>query len=136
MAHLMDLESRLKRIREACGKAFEESGRVDKPIITQQANALKDWVYDFENVYVQEARRKPRDAESIGEEGKELVGEAWFGYELLLEVAQRAGEPPRPADYERQPSGIVSGELKTETIAVLTELEHRFEEFRKKSLKT
>ncbi|HIJ98931.1 TPA: hypothetical protein H1005_03220 [archaeon] len=136
MVHVRELESHLRAIRTNSMSAIdEETGKVDQHTIDEQAQALKRWIADLETAYVEEAKRKPVDSNKIGAEGRKLVEEAWFAYEIMLEVEQRSGEPPRPAEYEQLPSGIVTGEARVAMLSALRDLTNHFAEFRRNVLK-
>ncbi len=136
MVHVRELESHLRTIRTTCINAIdEETGKVDSHTIGEQAQHLKKWIADLETVYVQEAKGKPVDADKIGTEGRKLVQEAQDTYDIMLEVEQRAGEPPRPVEFEQLPSGVVTGEAKVAMLSALRDLINHFAEFRRNVLK-
>ncbi len=135
MPSIKELETTLRTIRTNCMNAYDASGSVNHTTMVAQSRAMKKWVADFENAYIQEAKRKPREGEEIAAAGRELVEEAWHTYEVMLEVEQRSGEPPRPARHEYLPSGVVAGETRTALLEALNGLSDKLAQFRKHTVK-
>jgi len=136
MVHVREIDAALRSIRTNVISAIDvETGKVNYGVISAQSAALKKWVDDFENMYVEEAKRKPIEANKIASEGRALLEEAWHAYEVLLDVELQAGEPPRPTKYETLPSGVVSGESRTEVLSLLRDLTNKFSKFRREAIK-
>ncbi len=135
MPSIKELETTLRTIRANCISAYDASGSVNHTTMAAQCKTMKKWVADFENAYIEEAKRKPREGEEIAIAGRELVEEAWHTYEVMLEVDQRSGEPPRPTRHEYLPSGVVPGETRAALLEALNNLSDQLAKFRKHTVK-
>ncbi len=133
MVLIRELESKLRSIRRVCKSAIDPAtGAVDSTVIHQQAAELKQWIAKFEVMYIKEAREHPNKAKKITEVAKEFIEEAWFTYEVLIELSMKADEPPPTlVKWEALPSGVVSGALKEQVITQLDNIYSDFTNFRK-----
>lgn len=130
-----DIESRLRKIKTETAKAISEAtGAVENQAVAEQTQALKKWIEDFEILYVARAKDKPHKSNEISAKGREMVGEAWHIYEVMLSLGWQAGEPPAPVKYATLPSGVVSAETKMAALNGLRDLLRDCTEFRTKVL--
>lgn len=137
MAHdATSLESDLRRVRTSVsGSIDKETGKVDQEEVNKQADKLKEWIAEFENLYIDRARQRPREADEISHKGRELSEDAWHTYETLIDFGLVAGEPPAPVGYGMLPSGYVSPQTKSSVITLLRDLLNNYIKFRKTTLK-
>ncbi|MFO7872168.1 MAG: hypothetical protein R6U26_00825 [Candidatus Undinarchaeales archaeon] len=136
MALIRELESKLRSIRRVCKSAIDPTtGAVDATVIHQQAAELKQWISNFENMYIREAREHPNKAKQITADARDFINEAWFTYEVLIELSMKADEPPPSlVKWEVLPSGVVPGKLKEQAIKQLDKIYEDFTSFRKEVL--
>ena len=130
------LENDLRRIKTAVSASInKETGRVNHEEANKQAEKLKEWIANFENLYIDRAKQRPREADNISSEGRKLNEDAWHTYETLLDFAQTASEPPAPVGYGALPSGYVNPTTKSAVITLLRDLLNDYIKFRKQTLK-
>lgn len=136
MVDATSLESDLRRIRTAVSGAIDrETGKVNSEETSKQAQNLRVWIANFENLYINRAKQRPLDTDKIAADGRKLTEWAWHTYETLLDLALSGSEPPAPVGYGMLPSGYVSPETKTTAVALLRDLLNNYITFRKHILK-
>lgn len=127
-----DLETELRNINEVLKEAIDnETGKVDANKVNTLATRLLKWINNFENVFLEESRKKLKKTETILTEGHKLAKEAFVCYEILCELEIEANAaPPTSVRWEQLPSGVVIGPLKAQAIDELSTLLNKFTQYR------
>jgi len=104
-----DLGNDLRKIRDTCkAAANRETGKVDVNIIAEQGQALKKWMADFRVEYTNRSISRSTKSPQILSEGKKVLDEAWFCFQMLQDVELQAGAAePTLRTWEPHAAGVV-----------------------------